>query len=244
MSNIIRIFKKEFGGYLNSASAYIFLIIFLILASSLFFFLGAFFRNGMAHMGGFFVFLPWLFLFFVPAVAMRVWSEEKKAGTEELLMTMPVKDYEVVLGKYLAALLLILVAIALTFPIPMTVRAFADPKTPIDWGPIWCGYLGSFLLGASILAIGTWASSLTQNQIIAFILGCAISFALIIVGYPFITSLIGGTAGELVSRISLWSHFLSMYRGVLDAADVVYYLSAAAFFLFLNIRSVESRKWK
>jgi ABC-2 type transport system permease protein len=242
MANIYRIFKKELGGYINSPSSYIFLIIFLILGSAMFFFVSGFFRNQQANMGGFFVFMPWLMLFFVPAVAMRIWAEEKKSGTDELLMTLPVRDFEVVVGKYLAALALIALALVLTFPIPMIVRHFADPRTPIDWGPVACAYVGSFLLGASILAVGAWASSLTKNQIIAFILGCAISFALIIIGFPFVSSVVPG--GEMVAKFSLYSHYLSMYRGVLDAADVAYYLSVIAFFLFLNIRSVESRKWK
>lgn len=242
MANVYRIFKKEFGTYLNSPSSYIFLIIFLVLGAALFFFLGKFFTMQQASMGGFFIFVPWLFLFFVPAVAMRVWAEEKKAGTEELLMTMPVRDFEVVVGKYLAALLLIVLAIALTFPLPIMLKEFVDPKTPIDWGPVWCGYAGSLLLGASVLAIGTWSSSMTQNQIIAFIIGCTVSFILILVGFPTVMSDVPGA--QFLSKLSLYGHFVSMYRGVLDASDVVYYLSVIAFFLFLNIRSVESRKWK
>ena len=241
MGNTWRIFKKEFGGYINSPSTYIFLIIFLILGSCLFFYVNPFFRNGQATMGGFFQFVPWLFLFFVPAIAMRVWAEEKKAGTDELLMTLPLRDWEVVVGKYLAALMLVVLALLLTFPIPLVVKYFVDPKTPIDWGPIWCGYLGSLLMGASILAVGCWASSLTQNQIIAFILGCAISFALILLGVPQISSLLPG--GEVIMQASPFWHFINMYRGVLDLTNIVYYVSAVAFFLFLNIRSVESRKW-
>ncbi|MCX7963676.1 MAG: ABC transporter permease [Candidatus Sumerlaea chitinivorans] len=242
MSNIWRIFKKEFGGYINSPSSYIFLIIFHILGTSMFFFVSGFFRNQQANLGGFFVFMPWLMLFFVPAVAMRIWAEEKKVGTDELLMTLPVKDYEVVLGKYLAALVLVALALILTFPVVLVVKYFADPHTPVDWGPIWCGYLGSLLMGASFLAMGVWASSLTRNQIIAFIISCAVGFVLILIGFPFIYQVLPG--GEILARFSLYSHFLSLYRGVLDLADVVYYLSAIAFFLFLNIRSVESRKWK
>lgn len=242
MANIYRIFKKEFGAYLNAPSAYIFLIIFLVLGSGLFFFLGSFFKSQQASMGGFFQFVPWLFLFFVPAIAMRVWAEEKKTGTEELLMTMPVRDYEVVVGKYVAALLLIVLALALTFPIPLVVRHFADQNTPVDWGPVWCGYLGSLLLGAGVLAIGTWASSLTQNQIIAFIIACTVSFVLILMGFPTVMADLPGA--EFLSRFSLYGHFISMYRGVLDLADIVYYLSVIVFFLFMNIRSVESRKWK
>lgn len=242
MANVYRIFRKEFSAYLNSASAYIFLIIFLLLGAGLFFFPGRFFQLRQANLSGFFVFVPWLFLFFVPAVAMRVWAEEKRGGTEELLMTMPVRDYEVVLGKYLAALLLILLALAFTFPLPWVLKHYAYEKTPIDWGPIWCGYLGSLLMGAAILAIGTWASSLTKNQIIAFIISCAVCFVLILVGFPQIMAEFPGA--DFLSRLSIYGHFVSMYRGVLDAADVVYYLSVVAFFLFLNTRSVESRKWK
>lgn len=239
MGNIYRIFKKELGGYLNSPSAYIFLIIFLIVGSALFFRLHRFFANEIAAMGGYFVFIPWLFLFFIPAIAMRVWAEEKKAGTEELLMTMPVRDHEVVLGKYLAALVLLCVALALTFPIPLTLSHFVFEKTPVDWGPVWCGYVSSLLLGASILAVGTWASSLTVNQIIAFIVGCTISFTLLIMG--FITLDFPGS--ELIAKLSLYSHYASMYRGVLDLSDIVYFFSVIAFFVFLNVRSIESRKW-
>jgi ABC-2 type transport system permease protein len=241
MGNIYRIFRKELSGYLDSPSAYIFLIIFYVLGASMFFFVSAFFRNQVANMGGFFVFIPWLLLFFVPAIAMRMWAEEKKAGTDELLLTLPVKDYEVVIGKYLASLVLVILALALTFPIALTIVYFADSRTPVDWGPIWCGYLGSFLLGAALLALGAWASSLSRNQIISFIIACALGFALLLLGFPFIYQLLPG--GELIARFSFYSHFVSLYRGVLDLADVVYYLTAIAFFLFLNIRSIESRKW-
>jgi len=243
MKTIWQIFKKEFGGYLNSPSTYIFLIIFLILGSCMLLYVSTFFRSGMARLDGFFVYIPWLFLFLVPAIAMRVWAEEKKTGTEELLMTMPVRDHEVVIGKYLGALALLVLALALTFPVPWMVAHFADPQTPLDWGPVACAYLGALLLGATILAIGTWASSLTENQIIAFILGCSISFALILVGFPRVAELMPFGLGEYVAAMSPYKHFINIYRGVLDLADIVYYVSAIVFFLFLNIRSVESRKW-
>jgi ABC-2 type transport system permease protein len=243
MANIYRVFKKELGGYLNSASAYIFLIVFLVLGATLFFKLGQFFPNRQANMGGFFVFVPWMFLFFVPAIAMRIWAEEKKSGTDELLMTMPVKDYEVVIGKYLSALMLLVAALALTLPIPAVINHFTDPKTPLDWGPIQSGYLASILLGAMILAIGTWASSLTENQIIAFILGVAISFGLIVLGFQPVYGVLKNY-GDVVAQLSPWTHYVSMYRGVVALADVVYFVSVTAFFLYLNTRSVESRKWK
>ncbi len=244
MANVYRIFRKEVAGYFNSPSAYIFLVIFLIMGPALFFFLGQFFRNKLATMGDFFVFIPWLFLFFVPAIAMRIWAEERRSGTEELLMTMPVRDWEVVAGKYLGAFALIVVALVLTFPVPLLVQHFAAPKPPLDWGPIWTGYLGAMLLGGSILAIGTWASSITVNQIIAFIVTCAVSFVLIIVGFPTVTAVLPASIAGFLQNISLFSHYISMYRGVLELSDVVYYLSVIALFLFLNVRSVESRKWR
>jgi ABC-2 type transport system permease protein len=244
MANIYRIFKKEFGGYLNSPSSYIFLIIFLLLNSGLFFFMTKFFKFGQADLGGFFGFLPWLFLFLIPAIAMRIWAEEKRSGTDELLMTMPVRDFEAVLGKYFAALLLVIIALVLTFPLPMVLRHFAEPKAPVDWGPIWSGYVGAMLLGASVLAIGAWASSLTVNQIIAFIIGCTVSFCLLIIGVNSVVTSLPGWLTTPVSSLSLFTHYESLYRGVLTPADVIYYLSVIAFFVFLNIRSVESRKWK
>lgn len=243
MRNIWTVFRKEFGGYLNSPSSYIFLIIFLVTGACMLFYVSQFFRTDAARLDGYFTFIPWLFLFLVPAVSMRVWAEEKKTGTQELLMTLPVKDHEVVIGKYLGALALLVVALALTFPIPVMVMRLADPATPVDPGPVWCAYLGSLLLSATILAIGTWVSSLTENQIIAFILGCTVAFALILLGIPDIYQSLPWGTGEVVSQFSPYRHFVSIYKGVLDASDIVYYLSAIAFFLFLNTRSIESRKW-
>ncbi len=246
MVNVYRIFKKELGGYFNSPQAYIFLIVFAILGPALFFNLagGGFFKARQASMGGFFMFLPWLFLFFIPAIAMRIWAEEKRSGTEELLMTMPVRDWEAVLGKYLSALVLVALSLVLTLPLVYVVRRFADPNTPLDMAPIWCGYIGAFLMGAAMLAIGTWASSLTVNQIIAFIITCAIIFLLILAGVQSVSDIFPSAIAEVISRFSLMSHFMNKYRGVLDLADVTYYLSIIVFFLFLNVRSIESRKWK
>jgi ABC-2 type transport system permease protein len=246
MVNTYRIFKKELSGYFNSPQAYIFLLVFLILGPALFFNLsgGGFFKARQASLGGFFSFIPWLFLFFVPAIAMRIWAEEKRSGTDELLMTLPVRDWEAVLGKYLSALSLIALALLLTLPLAYVVKYFADPKTPVDWGPVWCGYLASLLLGGSILAIGTWASSLTVNQIIAFIITCAVTFVLILAGLPAVAEMFPSRWAEVIGKFSVMTHFISMYRGVIDLADIVYYLSVIAFFLFLNVRSIESRKWK
>jgi ABC-2 type transport system permease protein len=246
MKTFYRIFKKELATYFDSPQAYIFLVVFLIAAPALFFNLigGGFFKAQQASLGGFFSFLPWMFLFLCPAISMRIWSEEKKSGTEELLMTMPVRDWEVVLGKYFSTLFLLLVALLLTLPLVYVVKRFADDEAVIDWAPVWCGYLGAFLMGASILAIGCWASSTTVNQIVAFIITCAVTFLLIMVGLPAVGESLPSGVAQAMSNFSLMTHFVSMYRGVIELSDVVYFVSLILFFLFLNVRFVESRKWK
>lgn len=246
MLNTYRIFRKELGTYFNSPQAYIFLIVFLILGPALFFNFSSsgFFRSNVAAMHGFFTYIPWLFLFLCPAIAMRIWSEEKRSGTEELLMTMPVRDWEVVLGKYLSTVYLLFIALVLTLPLVFVVKHFANPQTPIDFGPIWCGYIGAFLMGASILAIGCWASSITVNQIVAFILTCVVTFCLIIIGLPVLSGMMPPSVFNVVAQLGLMTHFISMYRGVLALQDVAYYLGVILFFLFLNVRAIESRKWK
>lgn len=246
MLNSYRVFRKELGTYFNSPQAYIFLVVFLVVSPALFFNLAmdGFFKSRVARMDGFFAYLPWLFLFFCPAITMRIWSEEKRSGTEELLMTMPVRDWEAVLGKYLSAVFLLFCALVLTTPLVYVVHHFADRSSPVDFGPIICGYIGAFLMGSSILAIGCWASSLTVNQIVAFILTCVITFGLIVVGLPRLADVLPTSVYGFVSEFGLMTHFVSMYRGVLDAKDLVYYLALIVFFLFLNVRTVESRKWR
>lgn len=246
MLNIYRIFRKELGTYFNSPQAYIFLVVFLITGPALFFNLAdqGFFKGRFAVLDGFFTYIPWLFLFLCPAISMRIWSEEKRSGTEEFLMTLPVRDWEAVLGKYLSAIFLLLVALLLTLPLVYVVQHFAHESTPVDYGPIICGYIGAFLMGSSILAIGCWASSITVNQIVAFILTCVVTFCLILISLPHLGTILPPEVFNIVSQLGLMTHFISMYRGVLDVQDVFYYIALIAFFLFLNVRAVESRKWK
>jgi ABC-2 type transport system permease protein len=246
MLNAYRVFRKELGTYFNSPQAYIFLVVFLIVSPALFFFLASngFFKSGMANLDGFFIYLPWLFLFFCPAVTMRVWSEEKRSGTEELLMTMPLRDWEAVLGKFFSAAFLLFCALVLTTPLVYVVFHFADKTAPVDFGPVICGYIGAFLMGCSIIAIGCWASSITVNQIVAFIVTCVVTFCLIIISLPRLAEMVPTRVYSVMSEFGLMTHFISMYRGVLDLKDVVYYLAVIIFFLFLNVRTVESRKWK
>lgn len=229
--------QKEFRSYFQSPIAYIFITIFLILSQWLFF--RGFFVMGQATMRDYFGMVPVIFLLFVPAVTMRSWAEEKKMGTVELLLTWPVRDWEVVLGKFLASFLFLATALLLSLPLTATVIGLGNP----DNGALVGGYLGSLLLGASYLAIGLWASSMTQNQIVAFIVTGALCFAFYIIGDPLVLSAVPQGLIPFFATLSLSAHFESIGRGVIDSRDVIYYLSVIGFFLFLNVRLIESRKW-
>lgn len=239
MRTVKTIAGKEFRSYFQSPIAYIFITAFLVLTH--FFFFRGFFLINQATMREFFALIPIVFLFFVPALTMRMWAEERKLGTTELLLTFPVKDWEAVVGKFSAALGFLAVALGCTLPLALTVILLGRP----DGGALVGGYLGSLLLGATYLAIGLWISSLTSNQIVAFILGLFGCFGIYMVGEPIILSAIPQALGlrSLFANLSVGYHFDSMGRGVLDLRDLLYYVSVIAFFLFLNIRAIESRKW-
>jgi len=237
MRNTLPIFRREFSSYFNSPIAYIYLTVFIGLLSWLF--LKAFFVVGEASMRNFFAIIPWVFLFFIPAVTMRSWAEEKKSGTMELLMTWPLTDLEAVLGKFLASLSFLLVSLALTFVLPIVVAALGNP----DPGEIFGGYLGAVLIGAAYLAIGLFISSLTENQIVAFILSIVGIFGLFILGEDFVLFGIPDRLVPVLSYLGLAGHFDSISRGVIDSRDIVYYLSVIGFFIYLNVKSIEARKW-
>jgi ABC-2 type transport system permease protein len=234
---ILGVLKREFRSYFNSPIAYVYITVFLVVVN--WFFFRDFFLMEQATLRGFLDALPVYFLFFVPAVAMRLWSEERKLGTVELLLTLPVRDHEVVLGKFLAGLALIAVSLLLTFPLVITVAAFGSP----DMGAIFASYLGGLLLGAAYLAIGFFVSSLTENQIIAFILGITFCFLFFIIGETLVLLSAPKFLVPLFTYLGLGSHFQSIARGVLDTRDLVYYVSLIGFFLFLNVRSVAERRW-
>jgi ABC-2 type transport system permease protein len=238
MNNILAIFKKEFKSYFVSPIAYVFITVYLVVSSFLFF--QTFFINNQADMRGYFEFLPWIFLIFVPAITMRCWAEERKVKTLELLLTWPVSDFEVVAGKFLAAFGFLTVAILLSLTIPVTITIIGKP----DIGPIIGGYVGALLMGGAYLAIGMWVSSYTENQIIAFILGVVATFVLFIVGSPFIVIFAPNALGPFLTYIGIGTHFESLERGVIDSRDLIYYFSVVGFFLFLNIQSLASRKWE
>ena len=238
MRNFYAIFKKEFKSYFNLHIAYIFIILFLVVSNWLF--LNDLFGWGQANMRYFFGITPWIFLFFVPAITMRLWAEEKKLGTMEMLMTLPVKDHQVVLGKFCASYCFLILTIALSFPLVITVAALGDP----DFGPIIGGYLGVILMGGAYLAIGLFISSLTNDQIIALIISVVVIFFLMMIGTGMVLSVVPRFLIPTLSYLSLGTHFYSISRGIIDSRDVIYYISVIGFFLYLNVCKLETGKWK
>lgn len=238
MKNIVMIAEREFRAYFLSPIAYVYLIVFLMLVNW-FFFMG-FFLLGQADMRPMFKMMPDIFLVLAPAVAMGKWAEERKLGTLELLLTLPVKDYQVVTAKFLAGLALIASAVLLTLPAAITTASIGN----LDWGPVIGGYLGTILMGGAYLSIGLFFSSLTENQIIAFILGVVGCFALYIIGSPLLTAIVGGSVAGMMQYLALAGHFNSIARGVIDSRDIIYYLSVIGFFLYLNLKVVSTKARK
>jgi ABC-2 type transport system permease protein len=230
--NIRAIVKRELGGYFSSPIAYVFLVIFLLLTGFFTFTVGAFFERGEASLVSFFVWHPWLFLFLVPAVGMRLWAEERRLGTMELLLTMPVTTWQAILGKFLASWLFLALALALTFPVVITVNYLGEP----DNGVIFAGYVGSLLLAGAYLAIACMTSAMTRNQVIAFIVAVLICLFLILAGYAPVTDLLSRFASprvvEVVAAFSVMTHFDGFQRGVLDTRDVIFFASVMGFALF------------
>ncbi len=238
--SVAAVFGKELRGYFATPLGYVFILFYVLVSNGFFFFIHDFFRVGQASMRGFFGTLPWIFLFFVPAITMRLWAEERRTGTLEILLTLPLRDAEVVLGKFLAAFGFLAIALACTFTVPLTVGLFGRP----DWGVIAASYAGALLLGAAYLAIGLWASSLTESQVIAFILSVAVIFVLLAAGVAPAWAGSLGWFAAVTAHLSLLSHFQNILRGVLDSRDVVYYVSVVLLFLHLNAKNIEARKWK
>lgn len=230
------IIKKELKAYFNSPIAYIFITIFLVVTGWLFF--RAFFITNQASLRDFFIVMPYVFLFLVPAMTMRLFAEERKQKTIEILMSWPVKNYEIVLGKFLASLIFLIIALALTLPVPIIVANIGSP----DWGVVIGSYLGTIFLGASYLAIGLAISSLTKNQIVAFILAVVIIFILFIIGQSFVLVSMPAWLAPICRFLGLGSHFDNIGRGVIDSRDVIYYLSVIGLFIYLNVRFLEKKR--
>jgi len=240
--NIATITRRELAAYFLTPIAYVFIVIFLILSGVLTFYLGGFFERGQADLATFFGFHPWLYLFLIPALTMRLWAEERKSGTIELLFTLPVTMAEAVLGKFLATWIFTAVALALTFPMWLTVNYLGSP----DNGVILAGYLGSLLMAGGYIAIGSCISALTKNQVIAFVITVVVCLAFILSGFPlvldFLDDWLPAVLLEAVSSFSFLSHFEAIRNGVVDARDLVFFGSLIALWLFANATVLEIRK--
>ena len=241
MKQIFPIFKREFLGYFRAPVAYVFLIIFLVASVGLAFFAGGFFKAGVASLESYFTFHPWLFLFLVPAAGMRLWSEEKRSGTIELLLTLPVTPLEAVLGKFLAAWAFLAVAVLLSFPMVLTVSYLGQP----DMGVIVSSYLGSILMAAAYLGVCSVMSALTKNQVISFVLSVFVCALLTLVGTSmfsgFLTGLLGlpVTLADVIANFGFLTHFDAFTKGIIDPKDLAFFLSLAGFTLFLNVVALE-----
>ncbi|MEN3352025.1 MAG: gliding motility-associated transport system permease protein [Betaproteobacteria bacterium] len=231
-ANVRAIMKRELGGYFTSPIAYVFLVIFLLLTGFFTFTVGNFFERGEASLVSFFTWHPWLYLFLVPAVGMRLWSEERRLGTLELLLTMPITIWQAIVGKFLASWLFLALALALTFPVIITVNWLGDP----DNGVIVAGYVGSLLLAGAYLAISCMTSAMTRNQVISFILSVMICLFLILAGYTPVTDLLTRFANafvvQVIAAFSVMTHFEAFQRGVLDTRDVIFFVTVIGFALF------------
>jgi ABC-2 type transport system permease protein len=228
--------RKEFLGAFASPVAYAWLVVFLGFTS--WFFLRGFFVLGLATMRGFFGLLPWTLVFLVPALTMRLWSEERKLGTLEVLFTWPVREREAVLGKFLGGLGLLAVSLVATLPLTLTVFSLGEP----DPGPVLAGYAGLVLFGAAALAIGIYASAITENQIVAYIAGVALTFALFVAGEDFVLVAAPPPLVPVLAAAGLGAHYWSIGRGVIDSRDVLYFAIVVLFFLHLTVRRLEGRR--
>jgi len=240
MRQIPPLFKREFLGYFRSPVAYVFLIAFLLISVSLAFSrYGGFFRAGVAGLESYFTFFPWLFLFIVPAVGMRLWSEEKRSGTAELLFTLPVTTLEAVLGKFLAGWAFLALAILLSFPMAITVAWLGDP----DWGVVAATYLGAILMAGAYLGVCALMSALTKNQVISFVLSLGVCALLLFLGFSSFTTTLESwfpvAVADALANFSFITHFDAFTKGIIDPKDIVFFLSLMGFTLFLNVVVLE-----
>ncbi len=242
MKQLPVIFKRELASYFATPLAYVFILIFLVLSGVFTFYLGGFYESGQADLAPFFNFHPWLYLFLVPAIAMRLWAEERKSGSIELLMTLPITRTDAVLGKFLAAWVFAGIALLLTFPMIITVNYLGQP----DNGAIFTGYLGSWLMAGGFLAIGSCMSALAKNQVIAFILAVVVSFLFIVSGFPLVLDAFSAWAPQMVldaiASLSFLTRFEAISKGVIDLRDLLYFVTLIAAWLAATAVVVDLKK--
>ena len=242
MRELVAVFKREFAAYFATPLAYVFIVIFLFAMGAFTFYIGHFFDNDTADLQVFFGFHPWLYLFLVPAISMRLWAEERRSGTIELLLTLPIPLAATVAGKYLAAWAFTGVALLLTFPIWITVNYLGHP----DNGVIFASYIGSFLMAGGYLAIGACISASTNNQVIAFVVSVVVCFLFTISGAPLVLDFFRAWAPlalvNAISSFSFLTHFTAISAGVIDLRDIIFFLSLIALFLAANVVIVDLKK--
>lgn len=240
------LFKKEIQGFFDALTGYIVMIVFLVVISLFLWVFPLQFNipdNGFANLDGLFILAPFIFLFLIPAITMRSFAEEKKSGTLELLMTQPLTDLQVIMAKYFAGMVLVIISLLPTLVWFFSVYLLGLPPGNLDTGAIGGSYIGLLFLGATFVSIGIFASSLTDNQIVSFILAVFISF-FVYIGFEFIyTFILSGKAGLIVESLGLNAHYTSMSRGVIDTRDLIYFISVSSLFILLTKISLASRKW-
>jgi ABC-2 type transport system permease protein len=234
MNPMVAVLKRELSSYFLTPVAYVFIVIFLISANWLAFGVGALYERGQADLAPFFAFHPWLFLFLVPALSMRLWAEERKSGSIELLMTLPLAPWHAVAGKFLAAWLFTSLAIVLTFPIWITINFLGDP----DNGAILAAYIGSILMAGGFLAVGSFISAMTKNQVVAFVLSVVACFLLLAAGYPFVLDAFSAWLPTVIvdgiASLGFLTHFEDISKGVIDLRDIVYFALLIGSCLYAN----------
>lgn len=242
MNPVAIIFRRELASYFATPVAYVFITIFLVLAGWFTFYLGGFYERGQADLAPFFSFHPWLYLFLIPAISMRLWAEERKSGTIELLLTLPVTMVQAVLGKFFAAWAFASIALALTVPIWITVNYLGDP----DNGAILAGYVGSLLMAGGFLAIGSCISAATRNQVVAFILTVVVCLVLLLAGLPMVLEVLGAFLPQFlvdaIASMSFLTHFNAIAKGVIDLRDLVYFALMIGFWLYACAVVIDSKK--
>jgi ABC-2 type transport system permease protein len=234
MSAVSAVFRRELRSYFATPVAYVFIVIFLMLAGAFTFYIGGFYERSQADLRPFFEFHPWLYLFLIPAISMRLWAEERKAGTIELLMTLPVTAWQATLGKFLAAWAFAGIALALTFPVWVTVNYLGDP----DNGAILAAYFGSFLMAGGFIAVGTCISAVTRNQVIAFVITVFVCFGMLLAGFPMVLNMFAIWAPAVlvdgIASLSFLTHYRDISRGVVELRDLVYFALVIGTFLYAS----------
>lgn len=241
MRNTFIITSRELAGYFATPLAAVFIVIFLVLAGGLTFNVGGFFESGQDSLDPFFGFLPWVLLLLVPALTMRLWAEERRLGTIEILLSLPIREWQAVVGKFIAAWVFCAIAIALTFPFVITVNILGSP----DNGVVATGYVGALLVAGAFLAVGAAVSALTKNQVIAFVLGVTVCFLFAVTSYPLVTDFLtrqAPTVAGVARRLALLDRFQDFIRGVVSLRDLVFFVTFIGFWLFLNTVIVHMRK--